>query len=398
MKNKKKLQFDLLGAFAGREAGNGQIRDNVVPDRVGKKVLMFLQYMIVNHGRNISSEELIGQFWSEDKNSDPANSLKNMLFKTRSLLKTMFPDQKNLIMTLQGCYAWTSSVQIVLDSEEFEQMCLEARKQNGKDDLEMLLRALTLYKGDFLSGNDSSWAVSQRRYYQILYLDACRMILPLLQEQERWTEMINICESASNMESGSDSFVVYQMQALISMEHPERAIEIYETFRRTLWEEFEIEPTEQVEQMHILAESMCQNNTDTLDIMKLVAEGEIGKHAFLCTFGVFQSIVALERRHLMRSGRDTALVVVSLGSKVASTTDARRLERILLEGLRTGDPVARLDTGSYILMLTDASAENARAVMERIDRMFHKLYSHSRACISYQISSLEQDKVRASCS
>jgi len=396
VKEKKILQFDLLGAFICREIGDGQIKNSVVPKKAGKKVLSFLQYLIVNHARNISAEELIGQFWPEANSSDPANALKNMIFKVRSLLKLMFPEQKSLILTLQGCYAWNPSVRLQLDCEEFEQVCLEARKRSGKDYLEILLRALSLYKGDFLSGNDSDWAVSLRRYYQTLYLDICKMVLPLLQEQERWTEMISICEQASAVDFGTDTFIVYQMQALISMGHPERAVETYQTFREMLWEEFEIEPAEHVEQIHVLADSMCQNNMDSLDILKLVAEGEGENHAFFCTFGVFQSIVALEKRHLERSGHSSSLVVVSLGNKVTPTTDARRLERVLLEGLRTGDPVARLDASSYILMLTGASEENARTVMERIDRMFHKAYSHSRACITFRVTSLDAGHIQVS--
>lgn len=396
MEGKKILQFDLLGAFVCKVIEDGQVRNSVIPDKAGKKMLSFLQYLVVNHGRNISSEELIELFWPESNSSDPANALKNMLFKTRNLLKQVFPDHKNLFLTLQGCYAWEPSVEVRLDSEKFEQVCLEARKHSGRDYLDILLRALSLYKGDFLSGNDSDWAVSLRRYYQTLYLDVCKMVLPLLQEQERWTEMISICEQASGVDFSADTFVVYQMQALISMGHPERAVETYHAFREMLWEEFEIEPAEQVEQIHVLADSMCQSNMDTLDILKLVAEGECESQAFFCTFGVFQSIVALERRHLARSGQSSALAVVSLGNKVTPTTDARRLERVLLEGLRTGDPVARLDANSYILMLSEVSAENARMVMERIDRMFHKAYSHSKACISFRISSLEADKGQVS--
>lgn len=396
VEEKKVLQFDLLGAFVCRMIKDGQVKNSVIPDKAGKKMLSFLQYLVVNHGRNISSEELIDLFWPESSSSDPANALKNMLFKTRNLLKQIFPDQKNLFRTLQGCYAWDPSVDMRLDSEEFEQACLEARKRSGRDYLDILLRALSLYKGDFLSGNDSDWAVSLRRYYQTLYLDVCKMALPLLQEQERWTEMISICEQASGVDFSTDTFIVYQMQALIAMGHPERAVATYQAFREMLWEEFEIEPAEQVEQIHVLADSMCQNNMDTLDILKLVAEGECEKQAFFCTFGVFQSIVALERRHLSRSGQSSALAVVSLGNKVTPTTDARRLERVLLEGLRTGDPVARLDANSYILMLSGVSEENARMVMDRIDRMFHKTYSHSKACITFRISSLESDKDQVS--
>lgn len=385
MEEKKIIHFTLLGVFSSADArGGGQV---AAP---GKKALSFLQYLIVNHTRNVSSEELIDRFWGEQSN-DPANALKNMLFKTRNFLKKMFPDQENLLVTLPGCYGWNSDIRLELDSELFEQACLEAGKYSGEAYLEILFRAVSLYKGDFLAGNDDDWAVSLRRYYQTLYLDVCKMVLPLLQEKERWAEMISICEQASAVDYGEDIFVIYQMQALIAMGHPERATDTYKRYREMLWQEFEIEPAEQVEHIYMLADSMCRNNRNDHDILKLVAEREPDSQAFFCTFGVFQNIVSLERRHLIRSGQDSSLVVVSLGNKVTPTTDARRLERILLEGLRTGDPVARLDASSYILMLTGATVENAWTVMDRIDRAFHKTYSHSKACISFRVVALNKE-------
>ena len=387
MEETKTIHFELLGSFSCREARDGEKKN-----RSGRKAMSFLQYMIVNHTRNISSEELIRQFWAEQSN-DPANALKNMVFKVRGMVNEMFPDQENLLVTLPGCYAWNPAVRLELDSEQFEQNCLALRKHSGELYLEKLLVSIALYKGDFLSGNDSDWAISLRRYYQTLYLDLCKMTLPLLQKQERWTEVISICEQAGMVDLSGDTFIVYQMQALISMGHPERAVQVYRSFRELLWQEFEIGPAEQVEQIYMLAESMCKNNGYGQDILKLVAEGGLdGSRAFFCTFSVFQSIVALEKRHLSRTGEKSSLAIVSLGNKVTPTTDARRLERILLEGLRTGDPVARLDAGSYILMLTGATVENARMVMDRLDRTFHKIYSHSKACISFRVSPLEPDR------
>ena len=213
MEEKAVLQFDLLGTFVCREAKGGRKRVGEIPDKLGKKTLSFLQYLIVNHGRNISSEELMEQFWPETDSSNPANSLKNMIFKTRQMLKLIFPSHENLILTLQGCFAWNPSVRVLLDSEEFEYLCLNVRKRTGEDYMEGLLSAAHLYKGDFLSGNDSVWALSLRRYYQTLYLDICKMVLPLLQEKERWTEIISISEQESGVNVVAYTLLLYEMQA-----------------------------------------------------------------------------------------------------------------------------------------------------------------------------------------
>lgn len=387
--DRKAVYFEVLGSFSMGRAEDGTKKEYVIPGKAGKKVLSFLQYLIVNHTRSISLEELIEQFWPETDSTDPGNALKNMMFRTRSYLKKVFPEQKELIRKLPGCYIWNPDVRVEVDAEQFEQKYLEARGKKDEEHVELLLEAVSLYKGDFLAGNDSDWTASIRHYYQTLYLDACKKALSALQEKERWSEMISICEQAYEVDFSMDAFVVHHMQALISLGQPEKAVERYQMFRKMLWQEYEIEPASHVEQMHALASGMCQSSRDSEDILKLVSEGAEERGAFFCTFGVFQSIVALERRHLARTKQNSTLVLVTIGDKSAPTTDARRLQRILLEGLRTGDLVARLDAGSYIVMLTGASVESTQAVIRRVEQKFHKTYSGSDADIRFRMSALE---------
>ncbi len=388
MERNKILYFNVFGFFNCRETEEKE----TALKKAGKKVLSFLQYFVVNHKRTITSEELIDQFWSEKNSVDPANSLKNMIFKVRSLLKNMYPEQESLILTLPGCYMWKTSVWIQLDSEEFEQVCLEAGKCQEKADLKSLLTAVSLYKGDFLSGNDSDWVIPLRRYYQTLYLDACRMLLPLLQEQRQWTEMLHICERAFAVDSSADIFVDYEMEALIAMGYPERALETYRNFRDLLWKEFETEPEERTEKIRIQADGLCQNTAGSRDILKQMAKTKMKAHAFLCTFRLFQKIVSLEKRHLSYAGHSSVLVLVSLNGKAKAVADAKRLERILLEQLKIVAPVSRLGAGAYVMMLSRISVENAYILLEQLDRAFHKTYAHSSAFLSYEVILLKAEK------
>lgn len=386
---KNVIYFKLLGSFSLGNAAEGENGENMTPGKAGRKVLSFLQYLIVNHERSISLEELIEQFWPETESGDPGNALKNMMFRTRSYLKKMFPEQKELIQKLPGCYVWNPDVRVEVDAEQFEHGYLEARRESGEERIQRLLGTVALYKGDFLAGNDSDWAAPIRHYYQTLYLDACKEVLSALQEEERWTEMIGICEQAYEVDFSMDTFVVYHMQALVALGQPEKAVQRYQMFRRMLWQEYEIEPAAKVEQMYALASSMCQGSMDSQDILKLVSEGGEARGAFFCTFGVFRNIVALERRHLARSKQTSTLVIISLGDQTTPTTDARRLQRVLMEGLRTGDLVARLDAGSYIVMLTGASAESTQTVLQRVEQMFRKAYTNSNAHITFRTSQLK---------
>lgn len=372
------IRFELLGSFSYSAR-----------KKPGKKTLSFLQYLIMNRSRNISMEELIEVFWTESNSSDPANALRNMLFKIRNLLKDMFPEQTDLLRTLQGCYGWNPKIRIELDTEEFESTCLEARQCSGKAALALLRRAASFYKGDLLLGNDSEWVTVPRQYYRTLYLDVCKALLPLLETEEEWTEMAAVCSQGYHADPYMEEFTAYQMRAFIAMGQPEQAMDRYEVFRKRILKDLGISPSEHIEQLYTLAMGLRKEERgDEGDIFRLVCEGNSDKCAFFCSFGMFQSIVALEKRHLARSGQTSTLVIVSIGKEAAPTTDARRLERILQEGLRTGDPVARLTAGSYILMLTGTDTENAQIVISRLDCTFHKTYRHSSAQLSFRISVL----------
>ncbi len=395
MEEKKIICFGLLGSFsyALTDGAHPPAAVRTVSKKVGKKTLSFLQYLIVNYARYISSEELIELFWTENGSSDPANALRNMLYKIRNLLKGLFPGYGEMLRTLPGCYAWDTEVCMALDTEEFERVCMEARKYTGRESAELLRKAVFLYKGDFLSGNDSEWTRPLRQYYRALYLDACKTLLPLLEEEEQWMEIVGVCSQAIQIDFSIEEFTACQMRAFIAMGQPEQAVEQYETFKGKMLKEFGMPPTERIEQIRALISGLGkEDGGKEREIFKLVCEGRLEKHAFFCSFGVFQSIVALERRHLARSGLRSTLVIVSLDNETAPGTDVRRLERILQEGLRIGDLVARLAAGSYIMMLTGTDGEDAQIVINRLDCTFHRTFRHSNARLSFCMSVLSPER------
>ena len=387
MEEKEVICFELLGTFSLPGVGDGTGMSRTVSKKIGKKTLSFFQYLIVNCSRSISAEELIDTFWADGDSSDPANALRNMLHKIRNLLKELFPGQGELLQTLPGCYIWNPDICVETDIGKFEHICLKAKSCAGEERMELLRQAVSLYKGDFLPGNDSGWVRPLRQYYRTLYLDACRALLPLLEEKEQWMEAVGVCSQAYQIDFCVEEFTACQMRAFIAMGQPEQAIERYESFKERMLEELGIPPTEYIEQIRALVSGL--NRDGGQEIFKLVCEESDTGQAFFCSFGVFQNIVALEQRHLMRTGQGSMLVIVSLDGTTTPNTDVRRLERILQEGLRTGDPVARLTAGSYILMLTGTDAAGAQTVINRLDCTFHRTYRHSNARLSFCTSALK---------
>ena len=150
-------------------------------------------------------------------------------------------------------------------------------------------------------------------------------------------------------------------------------------------------PSEKVELVHTVA--MEATNTNEQDIIRLLTEGETDQSAFLCSFSAFRSIVILEARHMARNKVPSTVLVIRAGREqevnTPPATDVRRIERVLLKTLRAGDPVARLNAGSYIVLLSGASEEDSKRVMERIEKVFRNAYPRSRAYLDYTLHPLK---------
>ena len=377
------VRFRLLGTFGYEQGDKAQ---SVVIK--GNKLRSFLQYLIVNHAGCITYDELIEQFWPDGKSDNPGSALRYSASKARESLSKLFPGYKNLLVTVSHGFVWSTDVEIVLDSEQFEAVYMHAKRLKDDARADALLNAADMYHGDFLPGNDDSWAQSLRVYYRTLYLDACKETLPLLEEKERWPDIVRLCETAYRVDFSVEEFTLCLMEAYIAQGHPQKAIDHYEMFRAALMLEYELEPSASVTQIYARAMSAKNGSEGQGDLLSLVAAHPEEEKAYKCSFGTFQGIVALELRHLKRTKQESSIVKVKIARSQALSTDVSRLERVLLEGLRTGDTVSRFDQSSYIVLLPGAGSEQAQNVIERLKTKFTRLYSHSRALISYQVCPL----------
>lgn len=387
----KTLRFKLLGDFQFCEGKEGQWKSlgNLTVKGVGKKQVAFLTYLLLNHRRKISSEELIENFWPEDDSKDPVNVLKNTLHKTRVLLKAMFPECGELIVTQRGGYIWSDSVTLELDVDEIEQLYRKAKQTLNSERIVLEKKAFELYGGDILPGNPQNWLDHINTYYRNLYIDLCKSLAVLLQENEDWDEVIRVCKQAYTYAMEVEEITVCFMQSLIASGQPELAVHHYESYRAMLWQGYNLVPSEKVEQVYTLAVERISNSEDyEWELLRQITYMPEPLQAFHCGVLVFRHLVQMELRNILRNGHESSVVVLRAlrnGTNQTPSTDARRVERTLMSSLRAGDPFTKLNMGSFVLLLPGASQENAQKVMQRVDRNFHSTYPRSKAVLQYRV-------------
>ena len=193
-----------------------------------------------------------------------------------------------------------------------------------------------------------------------------------------------------------EEFTICQMQALINLGMPNQAIKHYEDYCVQLWKNYSLQPSNTVEQVHSLALHALYDSQDTIE--KIVSDlGTLKEqdYSFQCSLPVFRNIVQLELRQLVRSQQPSSLAVmkiVSAEDTPPTSTDIRRLERVLLDSLRTGDPFTRLNQGAFILLLPGASEENSHKVMARVKNNFYSAYPRSTVTLQHKIFPLSVDQ------
>ena len=397
MADQMKLNFKLFGDLqykAGEEDCWHALKE--LPNTgIGKKQQAFLAYLLINHKRKITSTELIEHFWADEGRS-PINSLKNTLHKTRALLRSMFPCCEDLLLTQNGGYVWNSEVVIQLDTDAFENMYRTAKKLPDAERVVQEHDAFSLYCGDILPGVSADWLDHLNTYYRSVFIDLCKSLVLLLEEEERWTDVIHVCHHAYSLAPEIEEFTVCFMRALVTSGTPELAIKHYDEYRAMLWREFGLIPSEQVEQIYTLAVDVNNETGDYAgELIRQITQIPESPKAFQCSMLVFRNLVQLELRNMMRNKHESTIVFLNVEKSEPKqlATDVRRLERVLLYGLRAADPFTRLNMGGVVLMLPGASVENAPKVMERIIRNFHATYSRSKACLRYQVFPLEVESL-----
>jgi len=369
--------------------------DSVTEKTVGKKAAGFLTYFLLNHDRKISSAELIERFWPGE-GKDPVNSLKNMIHKTRSVLHDAFPEQGELILTQSGGYEWNRDVAIELDVELFEQLYQRAKMGATSDHVDLEMEAFGLYTSAILPGGSEEWLDHINIYYRTVYIDICKSLAMHLQENEAWSDVIHVCKQAYTLAPEEETFTIGMMQALTATGFHKQAIEQYEIYRDMLWREFNLVPSERTERVYTLAvESGKGNGVYEDEFVRQLTQYTEQTSAFHCSLLVFRNVVQLELRHMARSSQPAAIAIVRAEApegEAPSATDIRRLERTLLHSLRAGDPFTRLNQGSFAILLSTATLENAQKVMERVKNSFHSNYPRSRAVLRCRVYPLNTEQ------
>jgi len=365
-----------------------------------KKVWGFLEYLFAHRHKIVTLDEVVEVLWpsEEERVLNPANTLKTILFRARTLLNTLQYDE-DIIAYSRGSYQIYPNVEIVCDFELFDELIKEAQKESLSDEekLELMLKALEYYKNDFLVKSAyEAWVIPLNTYYRSIYIKAILDVVALLEKKENWSEIITICHEAISIDPYFEDFHRLIINALVKSGSYSAAIDHYSYITNFFFTQLGITPSEELTSLYKQVRQVDNvTEMDLVAIRESLNEIDSHKGAFYCEYEFFKDVYRIEVRTAARNGHSAYIGLLSVTGLDGEKLSLRKLNNAMnmlydaiQETLRRSDVFTRYSVSQYLIMISTVSFETGEMVVDRILQKFYKDHPKSSVKIDLRIQPL----------
>lgn len=387
---------------------NSQILDS---DMIRSEMIVkLLSFLIVHRDRSLTVNELADVLWQEDETDNPAGALKNLMYRLRTIMKKYFGDGE-FILTSRGAYAWNPKYIVMVDAEEFEMYCDEARQiTETEDKIKCYEKAIHLYQGDFLAKYASiSWIVPLSTYYHSQFLSIVKKVAKLYRETEQYEKMEKTCAYALRYDNLDEKLHCYLIESFIFQNKLELAKEYYERAEKILYDSLGVRESAKLREIHngLLQMQKAVEASEINEVNEDMAEQE-PEGAFVCGYPIFREIYRLESRRIARLGISeyVLLITVTMRKKAKSENNEQYnkfhikkamecLENTLKASLRIGDVAAKYSNSQYIVLLPTLDYEDSVMIAGRIEQTLYQRIDKEKIRIKSDITEVTTTEVFA---
>lgn len=167
------FQVRLLGQFDLRADGKRVL----VPSRSGQSLFA---YLVLNTGTEHRREKLAGMIWPDVSDDVARKNLRQELWRIRKAITTQSPSDGDALYADELLVAFQAPPQFWLDVEQLER---------APDEIDGLLNAISLYRGELLPGFYDEWVILERDRVQAIFEARCGLALEKLTQAQQWKQV-----------------------------------------------------------------------------------------------------------------------------------------------------------------------------------------------------------------
>lgn len=356
------------------------------------KLMKLLSYVMLNHDKIILSNELSDYLWENDEIDNPANALKNLVYRLRILLRKFF-DINDLIVTGRGAYSLNQEYEIIVDAIHFEFLNEQIIQKKGYHLLEDYKEMLSLYNGKYMNEiKDDYNILIKSTFYHSLYISRVIEYSNLLEGEEEYVEMEKILRKTLEIDHLEETIYEALITSLFLQRRYQQALETYQSTAQLLYQTLGIQPSQSMQALYqlihqeIYGEEAPHKQIDD----ELNYDTEING-AYLCDYTTFKEIYKVQARILNRLQVPAYYCLIHIkGQTIRERNDdtvindaSIKVEQALQLGLRRVDILSKITQNQWIVMLMNCDHRNAILVMNRVLRKLR--YSLHRFGITLEV-------------
>ncbi|MEP7289599.1 MAG: bacterial transcriptional activator domain-containing protein [Chloroflexota bacterium] len=229
--------IDVYGLGPGRALINGkQI------DRWDGMLPRSLFFYLIDRGM-VTRDEIFQTFWP----SLSVREATNVFHVTKRKISEILGF--DLTVYWSGFYRISPDVELHYDVVKFAENVQNSVVADDDTAIEMLERAIYVYRGLFLSALDMEWTVVRRDELALTYADALSSLAKLRQRQGDIQEALGLYLRASRAQPHREDLARGVMLLFAELGQPQRALEVYNQLAKELRNNLKVEPDKQTTEL-----------------------------------------------------------------------------------------------------------------------------------------------------
>ncbi|WP_019544850.1 AfsR/SARP family transcriptional regulator [Streptomyces sulphureus] len=200
-------------------------------------------------GRLATPDELIGRIWGESPPPTARRTLHSHISRIRNLLTQEADAGAPRLLFRDGCYLLLAPAEAV-DAQVFRRLVQEAGQQEAHERVRLLRDALSLWRGEALSGLPGPWAERRREMYRRQRVRAILDWADSLRDLGQANRSLEALERTVESEPLTEPVTARLVAALYTEGYASDALRSYHAFSRQLADELGTVPGPTLRRLH----------------------------------------------------------------------------------------------------------------------------------------------------
>ncbi len=376
-------------AYRGNEISFGQQNES--------QIVHLLQLLLHFREKGVSRDLAKAELFGDRDVDDVSHSIRNIIYNLRKKLREFGFPESQYVVKRGGIYYWADDIPVDEDAAEFEKSLGEATSEkNAEKKLDMLVSTIYLYKGRFLSGNESSvWSVHEAERYRDLFAQVVNDAADLARDAHKFKLMQEIGLYAAKVDPFAE-WEVLTLEALSGLGRFDRTERFYRETVDAYTAEYGGRANSYVREfVNRIGLKLVIGHESLEDIQeKMRDDSAHDRRGYYCSLPVFQEIYRITERMMERAGDRIFLmlctIIDSKGNPMLSGIRleelSERLKEAIVTSVRYTDTVTRYGKGQYLILLINTTFEDCSIVAKRINSNFRR--AGQRTGVSYSVSNI----------